>query len=118
MTLNFLNISKLSLYLLEFVWKAKLISDTETVFQTFGIPSLYQKSFLKLSIWVFGNPGNSLKNRVLILLYISFSQSSTKLIYSSSVILYDLDCMGSQAYINLAAEFLTRNEIKNLKKVA
>lgn len=38
--------------------------------------------------------------------------------HGKPVILYDLDCMGSQAYINLAAEFLTRNENKNLKKVA
>ena len=38
--------------------------------------------------------------------------------HGKPVILYDLDCMGSQAYINLAAEFLTRNENKNIKKVA
>lgn len=38
--------------------------------------------------------------------------------HGKPVILYDLDCMGSQAYINLAAEFLTKNEEKNLKKVA
>ena len=30
--------------------------------------------------------------------------------HGKPVILYDLDCMGSQAYISLAAEFLTRNE--------
>lgn len=38
--------------------------------------------------------------------------------HGKPVILYDLDCMGSQAYINLAAEFLTKNEEKKLKKVA
>ena len=38
--------------------------------------------------------------------------------HGKPVILYDLDCMGSQAYINLAAEFLTRNEGRELKKVA
>ena len=37
--------------------------------------------------------------------------------HGKPVILYDLDCMGSQAYINLAAEFLTRNE-GSLRKVA
>ena len=30
--------------------------------------------------------------------------------HGKPVILYDLDCIGSQAYINLSAEFLTRNE--------
>lgn len=38
--------------------------------------------------------------------------------HGKPVILYDLDCMGSQAYINLAAEFLTRNENKSFKQVA
>lgn len=38
--------------------------------------------------------------------------------HGKPVILYDLDCAGSQAYINLAAEFLTRNENKNVRKVA
>lgn len=38
--------------------------------------------------------------------------------HGKPVILYDFDCAGSQAYINLAAEFLTRNENNNLRKVA
>ena len=38
--------------------------------------------------------------------------------HGKPVILYDLDCMGSQAYINLAAGFLTKDEEKTLKKVA
>lgn len=38
--------------------------------------------------------------------------------HGKPVILYDFDCAGSQSYINLAAEFLTRNENKNLRKVA
>ena len=36
--------------------------------------------------------------------------------HGKPVILYDLDCMGSQAYINLAAEFLNKNDL--LQQVA
>jgi chromosome partitioning protein len=38
--------------------------------------------------------------------------------HGKPVILYDLGCAGSQSYINLAAEFLTRGEKRELKKAA
>jgi chromosome partitioning protein len=38
--------------------------------------------------------------------------------HGKPVLMYDFDCAGSQAYINLAAEFLTRNENDNLRKIA
>ncbi|MDR1009223.1 MAG: AAA family ATPase [Rickettsiales bacterium] len=38
--------------------------------------------------------------------------------HGKPVILYDFDCVGSQAYINLAAEFLMKNDGRGLKMAA